>query len=100
MANIAEGYGRYYYQDNVRFCYDAHGSLDETANHLVAANDLGYIPESLCRETRALADEVRRMLNGYIAYLRRRRQGESEPGSNLSIREDRPAYVPTDEERD
>ena len=20
-ANIAEGYGRYYYQDNVRFCY-------------------------------------------------------------------------------
>ena len=25
-ANIAEGYGRFYYQDNVRFCYNARGS--------------------------------------------------------------------------
>ena len=24
-ANIAEGYGRFYYQDNVRFCYTEHG---------------------------------------------------------------------------
>ena len=24
-ANIAEGYGRYYYQDNIRFCYIARG---------------------------------------------------------------------------
>ena len=23
-ANIAEGYGRFYFQDNVRFCYIAH----------------------------------------------------------------------------
>ena len=30
-ANIAEGYGRYYYQENVRFCYVARGSLEEIA---------------------------------------------------------------------
>ncbi len=36
-ANIAEGYGRYYYQDNVRFCYNARGSLAETLSHLVSA---------------------------------------------------------------
>ena len=29
-ANIAEGYGRFYYQDNIRFCYIARGSLEET----------------------------------------------------------------------
>ena len=34
-ANIAEGYGRFYYGDNVHFCYNARGSLDETLNLFV-----------------------------------------------------------------
>lgn len=34
-ANIAEGYGRFYYQDNVRFCYVARGSLAETLSHKI-----------------------------------------------------------------
>ncbi len=92
-ANIAEGYGRYYYQDNVRFCYNARGSLDETVNHLITARDLAYIPQSLYEELRALADETRRLLNGYISYLKRRRQGEKEPGSNFTVREISVEYV-------
>lgn len=32
-ANIAEGHGQFYYQDNVRFCYNARGSLEETLRH-------------------------------------------------------------------
>jgi four helix bundle protein len=39
-ANIAEGHGHYYYGDNIRFCYNARGSLDETVNHLRVAIDL------------------------------------------------------------
>lgn len=93
-ANIAEGYGRYYYQDNIRFCYNARGSLDETISHLVAARDLGYISEDLYLEVRALADEVRRMLNGYITYLKRSKQGENEPGSQLATHETRVSYSP------
>jgi four helix bundle protein len=27
-GNIAEGYGRYYFQESVRFCYIARGSLE------------------------------------------------------------------------
>jgi four helix bundle protein len=96
MANIAEGYGRYYYQDNVRFCYNARGSLDETISHLVTALDLGYVPQAMYDQLRALADEVRRMLNGYIAFLKRRRQGESEPGSQLTVHEVHVAYTTDD----
>lgn len=83
-ANIAEGHGRYYYQQGVFFCYIARGSLDETINHLVTAFELEYISEDLYREVRAMADETRRMLNGYILYLKQCRQGETEPGSQLA----------------
>ncbi|MGZ9164195.1 MAG: four helix bundle protein, partial [Anaerolineales bacterium] len=49
-ANIAEGSGRFYYMDNVRFCYNARGSLDETLSHLIASRDLAYCPISLYEE--------------------------------------------------
>jgi len=86
-ANIAEGYGRYYYMDNVRFCYNARGSLDETTNHLRDAHDLGYCLTSLYRELRAQAAEVRKLLNGYISWLKTQKTGEKEPGANLYLKE-------------
>ena len=82
-ANIAEGYGRYYYQDNVRFCYIARGSLEETVSHLILANKLGYISEDVLQSYLQLTNELRRMLNGYIAFLKRSKRGENEPGSEL-----------------
>jgi len=50
----------------------------------VTALELEYISKDLYREVRAIADETRRMLNGYIAYLKRCKQGETEPGSQLA----------------
>ncbi len=84
-ANIAEGYGRYYYQENIHFCYIARGSLDETISHLILAAELGYLPDPLREALVSDADELIRMLNGYIAYLKRTRQGEKEPGSQPSL---------------
>jgi four helix bundle protein len=86
-ANIAEGAGRYYYMDNVRFCYNARGSLDETLNHLIAARDLGYCPIPLYEDLRVQIEEIRRLLNGYISWLKTKKIGENEPGANLTIRE-------------
>jgi four helix bundle protein len=84
-ANIAEGYGRFYYQDNIRFCYNARGSLDETLNHLVFAYEARFISEALFKELTAEGDEIEKMLNGYIAYLKRSKQGANEPGSGQTI---------------
>lgn len=86
-ANMAEGYGRYYYQENVRFCYNARGSLAETLSHLVFAFDAKYISETLYKELTEEGDEIDRMLNGYIAYLKRSKQGSTEPGADRTIRE-------------
>jgi len=33
-ANIAEGYGRYSFKENIQFCYYARGSLMETRHFL------------------------------------------------------------------
>lgn len=92
-ANIAEGHGRFYYGDNVRFCYNARGSLDETVNHLIASLDLGYCSQPLYDDLRAQADETRRMLNGYIDWLKEKKIGEKEPGASLHIREEQPDYI-------
>jgi four helix bundle protein len=79
-ANIAEGFGRYYYQEGVRFCYLARGSLDELWSHLRLAADLGYLTELEIDQIATKIEEVRRLLNGYIAFLRRSKRGAGEPG--------------------
>ena len=58
-ANIAEGAGRYYYMDNVRFCYLARGSLDETLNHLIVARDLNYCSLEMYQSFRDQIEEIR-----------------------------------------
>jgi four helix bundle protein len=92
-ANIAEGAGRFYYMDNVRFCYQARGSLDETLNHIIAARDLGYCPAEYYAELRQEIEEIRRILNGYIAYLKAKKVGGKEPGANLYVRENPADYL-------
>jgi four helix bundle protein len=86
-ANIAEGYGRYYYQETIRYCYIARGSLDETLSHILLASELGYLPTDLLSALVTRGDEVARLINGYIEYLKRSRQGDNEPGAHLSIHE-------------
>jgi four helix bundle protein len=100
-ANIAEGYGRFYYQDNVRFCYNARGSLEETLSHLIFCFEVDFIPEALYKELESEGEEIEKMLNGYIAFLKKSKQGENEPGANYKVREDFEPYnteLPEDSE--
>lgn len=94
LANIAEGYGRYYYQESIRFCYIARGSLEETFSHLVLSKELGYMSKEIFTPISDEITEIHRMLNGYIAYLKRTKRGKDEPGANHVTREDPPSYAP------
>lgn len=74
-ANIAEGYGRFHYQENIQFCRQARGSLTETLDHLITAFDEEYIRDDLLKEMRIRYENCLKLLNGYIAYLKRRKAG-------------------------
>ena len=92
-ANIAEGYGRHYYQEGVRFSYIARGSLDETLTFLALASELDYLKPDLFEELRAEIYELKRIINGYISYLKKSKQGQDEPGSQSYIKELEPHYL-------
>ena len=70
-ANIAEGYGRFHYLDNAKFCSNARGSCWETIDHMITANDEELISADLLNEGRAIASKAVALLNGYISYLRK-----------------------------
>jgi four helix bundle protein len=80
-ANIAEGHGRYYFQESVRFAYIARGSLEETFSHLVIAHELKYITDDSFNDVYNEYAELLKMVNGYISYLKRTKIGISEPGA-------------------
>lgn len=72
-ANIAEGQGRFHYQENIQFCRTARGSLTETLDHLICALDEGYINQTRMYELRIIYDKCLKLLNGYILYLKKRK---------------------------
>jgi len=66
-ASIAEGHGRFNYQETIRFCYIASGSLSETYAHITPARELGCSPEILYTGLRKQVEDLVRIINGYIA---------------------------------
>lgn len=88
-ANIAEGYGRHYYPECIRFFYIARGSLEETYSHLCLTHNLGIVNDLLFKRLETDVVELRRMINGYISYLKNNRIGAYEPGANLSVKDNR-----------
>ncbi len=75
-ANIAEGHGRYYYQDNIRFCRIARGSLEESMEHLITAYDEKYITKETIQSIKPLYESCVKLINGYIKYLRKSKKGK------------------------
>mgnify|MGYP000421498812 CR=1 FL=1 len=72
-ANIAEGYGRFHYQENIQFCRQARGSLYELLDHLITSSDEGYISTIEMNELKKLINSAIKLLNGYIRMLQKRK---------------------------
>ena len=69
--NIAEGYGRYHYQENIQFCRQSRGSISELIDDLNTYIDKGYIETKSCSEFKEEAYTLIKVLNSYIASLKR-----------------------------
>lgn len=70
VSNIAEGFGRQTDREFVHFLYTARGSASEVQSHLYVASDLGYLTRDDFARLYSLADEVSRLISGFIRYLK------------------------------
>src|SRR5438132_12694562 len=70
-ANIAEGYGRFHYLDNTKFCSDARGSCWEVLDHFITSRDEELLLDDLLVRGRDLVATAVKLLNGYMRYLKR-----------------------------
>lgn len=68
-ANIAEGTGRYSYQDNKRFVRIARGSLYETQHWLRRAVRRNLLTQEQTARLRAIVKSLGPMLNAYLRSI-------------------------------
>ena len=70
--NIAEGFGRFHYRENLQFCRISRGSLFELTDDLITSLDEGFISKEDYDLGREKISTALALLNGYISYLNRR----------------------------
>src|SRR5437762_12667422 len=73
--NIAEGHGRWHYQENIHFCRISRGSVDELIDDFNTCLDQEYGDQALVGQLKVEAYALIHRINSYIAYLRKTKQG-------------------------
>lgn len=73
-ANIAEGYGRYSYQEGIQFYRIARGSIYELKDHLISCFDLKFIPKDLHDRGLELIEAAKVKLNGFIQFVKKQKK--------------------------
>ena len=71
-ANIAEGFGRYHYKENLNFCYFARGSVEEIKDWLRKAFHRKLIPHDYSTKTNEDITIIAKKLNNYINSIKAR----------------------------
>jgi four helix bundle protein len=73
-ANLAEGHGRYHFNDRLNFCYFARGSLQETKSWISKARRRGLMSAE-DEEIEQVIQILPKKLNAYIGSIKRARSG-------------------------
>ena len=75
-SNIAEGQGRYNWQENTRFCRIARGSVLELIDQINVCLDESYAASEHLEQLKTEdALSLLKLLNGYIKYLQKQKNG-------------------------
>jgi len=70
MSNIAEGFQRDTDKEFIRFLYIARGSAGEVQSQLYILLDLGYISREEFDKFYVKADDISKLISGFIRYLK------------------------------
>lgn len=71
---IAEGHGRFHYQENIQFLRPSRGSLKELVDDINVCIDENYAALDFLNNLKTEGYELLKKLNGYIKYLRNCKQ--------------------------
>jgi four helix bundle protein len=74
--NIAEGHGRFHYQENIQFCRQSRGSLEELVDDLNICIDEGYFQGDYLDIVKDQAYRLLRKINSYISYLKKQKKSK------------------------
>jgi len=73
-SNIAEGFGRYYFNEKIRFYRIAKGSATEVQNQLIIAKDLKYITEEEFNKIKVISFEGYKLTCGIIHAIEKAKE--------------------------
>jgi four helix bundle protein len=73
-SNIAEGHGRWHYQENIQFCRISRGSIEEIIDDFNTCIDESYCAGIDFHLLKEEAYDLIKRINGYIAYLNKCKQ--------------------------
>jgi len=75
--NIAEGHGRFHFLDQIKFVLQARGSLEELLDDVNVCDDEKYLARAEIESLRTEGWRVHKLINGYIRFLRARKEAGS-----------------------
>jgi four helix bundle protein len=71
--NIAEGHGRFHYQENIQFLRQSRGSVEELLDDVNICLDGNYAEKGALEKLKEQGYAVIKAINGYVSYLRKRK---------------------------